>query len=145
MNNKDIKAFGKLLSKRHYVLASAHPGSSDRFHVSPARGRVSEYVRKFGDRFALVVWKSADAGDAFFVIPIVRIRAELVPERITRQDASWNVHISKGMFRSSEATDRIVDVSDCHGAEALPQRILTASLALPEQLEEMLAALDELG
>lgn len=151
IRNRDIHDQLSRLQRRHYVLASAHPNDADRFHVAPARGRLRDYSTKFGDLFALIIWKtpekSPDVPFAFFVIPIARVRSELTDDRITRKDgSSWNAHVlRRGFFRTSERNDQEVDVRDCHGSGDLPQRVLAASLALPQEADALTAALGALA
>jgi len=149
--NRDIQLNLSDLKERHYVLASAHPNKGDRFHVGPARGVLQDYTERFGNNFALILWKtpakSPDIPLAFFVIPIGRVRAEFTDDRITRKDmGSWNAHVFDGhLFRTSEAADRHVDVGNCSGQLALPQRILLASTRAQRALDDMELAISELS
>lgn len=145
VTNQDIHENKSRLNERHYVLASAYPTSLDRFQVGPARGEINDRLRRFGDRFAFITYKSKDTGDAFFAIPFSRIRAEFTNDRITRNDtASWNASIRGGWFHTSETQDRRVNVADCHGSTALAQRIVRASLLRTGGIADMEMALNEL-
>ncbi len=127
------------------MLKSAFPLDGRRFHVAVQPSRLSEY-RQRSEWFALVFYKPKlpDTCD-YIVIPFVRVRVMFTKARQTAKDGGWDAHVSTGgLFRTGEDRTREIDVSDCLGAQVLPQRVLRATIDHAGNAE-IEAALQELS